>query len=171
LFDVDYDHIEDSRSPRSRSALHGGVLRWHDDRPALQARHAFPIGSRWAIQTPHPAYGSLDFAAPVHLEFDLRPRELPCLQLAYDAGRAGGSAPAWLNAAERGRRGPSWAARSAGRRSGSRGGHSRCSEPTELVKVEDVLEATRSPGSAARRSRCVSGRGDDSIGRTSGRLS
>jgi 1-deoxy-D-xylulose-5-phosphate reductoisomerase len=36
--------------------------------------------------------GSLDFAAPDRVAF-------PCLDLAYAAGRAGGVAPAWLNAA------------------------------------------------------------------------
>lgn len=38
------------------------------------------------------ALGRLDFEAPDHATF-------PCLGLAYEAGRVGGTAPAWLNAA------------------------------------------------------------------------
>ncbi|MCA1691525.1 MAG: 1-deoxy-D-xylulose-5-phosphate reductoisomerase, partial [Actinobacteria bacterium] len=46
------------------------------------------------------AFGSLDWSTPRRLDFE--PPDLaafPCLALAYEAGEAGGSAPAWLNAA------------------------------------------------------------------------
>jgi 1-deoxy-D-xylulose-5-phosphate reductoisomerase len=45
-------------------------------------------------------FGRLDWATVGRLDFE--PPDLdafPCLGLAYEAGRAGGSAPAWLNAA------------------------------------------------------------------------
>jgi 1-deoxy-D-xylulose-5-phosphate reductoisomerase len=60
-----------------------------------------PIGYALAwpdrIDTPFGAIdwarvGSLDFTAPDHEAF-------PCLGLAYEAARIGGTAPAWLNAA------------------------------------------------------------------------
>jgi 1-deoxy-D-xylulose-5-phosphate reductoisomerase len=46
------------------------------------------------------AVGALDWGAVATLEFEPPDREaFPCLDLAYAAGRLGGSAPAWLNAA------------------------------------------------------------------------
>ena len=46
------------------------------------------------------AFGRLDWSSATSLDFE--PPDLdafPCLRLAYEAGRAGGSTPAWLNAA------------------------------------------------------------------------
>jgi len=46
------------------------------------------------------AFGALDWSTATRLDFE--PPDLdafPCLALAYEAGRAGGTAPAWLNAA------------------------------------------------------------------------
>ncbi len=46
------------------------------------------------------AFGSLDWSRLAALTFEPPDRAaFPCLGLAYDAGRAGGLAPAWLNAA------------------------------------------------------------------------
>jgi len=46
------------------------------------------------------AFGALDWASLRRLDFEPPDREaFPCLDLAYHAGRTGGSAPAWLNAA------------------------------------------------------------------------
>jgi 1-deoxy-D-xylulose-5-phosphate reductoisomerase len=45
-------------------------------------------------------FGALDWTSVPRLEFE--PPDLdafPCLRLAYEAGREGGTAPAWLNAA------------------------------------------------------------------------
>jgi 1-deoxy-D-xylulose-5-phosphate reductoisomerase len=54
---------------------------------AYPERAATPFGRiDWA------ELGRLDFEPPDTVAF-------PCLRLAYEAGRAGGSAPAWLNAA------------------------------------------------------------------------
>ena len=45
-------------------------------------------------------YGAIDWSEVATLEFELPDREVfPCLDLAYAAGRCGGTAPAWLNAA------------------------------------------------------------------------
>jgi 1-deoxy-D-xylulose-5-phosphate reductoisomerase len=46
------------------------------------------------------AFGPLDWSSAMSLSFEPPDRALfPCLDLAYQAGRAGGAAPAWLNAA------------------------------------------------------------------------
>jgi 1-deoxy-D-xylulose-5-phosphate reductoisomerase len=46
------------------------------------------------------AFGRLDWSEPVHLDFEPPDRaSFPCLDLAYTAGRIGGTAPAWLSAA------------------------------------------------------------------------
>lgn len=60
-----------------------------------------PIGYALAwpdrVGTP---FGDIDWTALARLDFEPPDREaFPCLGLAYQAGRAGGSAPAWLNAA------------------------------------------------------------------------
>jgi len=45
-------------------------------------------------------FGALDWTAVPRLEFEAPDRQaFPCLDLAYEAGREGGTAPAWLNAA------------------------------------------------------------------------
>jgi len=45
-------------------------------------------------------FGALDWSEGRRLDFEPPDREaFPCLDLAYQAGRAGGTAPAWLNAA------------------------------------------------------------------------
>jgi 1-deoxy-D-xylulose-5-phosphate reductoisomerase len=46
-------------------------------------------------------FGRLDFDAPLELTFEPPDTTaFPCLALAYEAGRLGGTAPAWLNAAD-----------------------------------------------------------------------
>ena len=46
------------------------------------------------------AYGPIDWRAVGHLDFEAPDLDaFPCLRLAYEAGRVGGCAPAWLNAA------------------------------------------------------------------------
>lgn len=60
-----------------------------------------PIGYAlaWPDRSATP-FGAIDWSTLARLDFELPDREaFPCLGLAYDAGRAGGSAPAWLNAA------------------------------------------------------------------------
>jgi len=144
LFDVDYDHIEVVVHPQS--IVHSmvefcdGTTFAQLSKPDMRLPIGYALG--YPDRLTH-AYGSLDFAAPVHLEFE--PPDLvsfPCLQLAYDAGRAGGSAPAWLNAANE----VAVAAFLGGKISWSAiaevvADTLAVHEPTELVKVEDVLEA------------------------------
>jgi 1-deoxy-D-xylulose-5-phosphate reductoisomerase len=66
----------------------------------------------------------------------------PCLRLAYEAGRAGGSAPAWLNAANEVAVAAfldghiPWAAIAE-----VVADTLEVHEPTDLVEVEDVLQA------------------------------
>ena len=77
----------------------------------------------------------------------------PCLELAYEAGRAGGSAPAWLNAANEvavaafleGR--IAWSAIA-----GVVADTLELHEPTDLVEVEDVLDGRRPRPGAGRES-------------------
>jgi 1-deoxy-D-xylulose-5-phosphate reductoisomerase len=46
------------------------------------------------------AYGAIDWTRLARLDFEAPDRDaFPCLELAYQAGRAGGTAPACLNAA------------------------------------------------------------------------
>jgi 1-deoxy-D-xylulose-5-phosphate reductoisomerase len=99
LFGVDYDDIDVIVHPQS--IVHS-MVEFTDGATIAQLsnpdmrlpiayalahpeRSAVPFGS-WA------AAGSLDFEPPDRATFR-------CLDLAYAAGRAGGSAPAWLNAA------------------------------------------------------------------------
>jgi len=144
LFGVDYDRIEVVVHPQS--VVHS-MVEFCDGTTIAQLSAPdmrLPIG--YALGYPDRlahAYGSLDFGALGCLEFE--PPDLatfPCLQLAYEAGRAGGSAPAWLNAANE----VAVAAFLDGRLSWpaiaevvaeTLAAH----EPTELVQVDDVLEA------------------------------
>ena len=60
-----------------------------------------PIGYAlgWPDRSPVP-FGALDWSAPATLTFEPPDREVfRCVDLAYRAGISGGSAPAWLSAA------------------------------------------------------------------------
>ncbi|HUF32806.1 MAG TPA: 1-deoxy-D-xylulose-5-phosphate reductoisomerase [Acidimicrobiales bacterium] len=101
LFGTPYDRIDVVVHPQS--VVHS-MVEYHDGATIAQLsmpdmrlpiayalafpeRSAVPVGRvDWAT------LGSLDFEPPDLTAF-------PCLGLAYEAGRAGGSAPAWLNAA------------------------------------------------------------------------
>ncbi len=99
---IGFDQIEVVVHPQSIVHSMVDYTRRHHHRPALRARHApARSGTRWPIPTASPprSGGStgptgrrLDFEAP---DLDA----FACLRLAYEAGRAGGTAPAWLNAA------------------------------------------------------------------------
>jgi 1-deoxy-D-xylulose-5-phosphate reductoisomerase len=68
-------------------------LSWPDMRLPIGYCLAYPD----RLQT---AYGALDWSRTAKLEFEEPDAEtFACLRLAYDAGREGGAAPAWLNAA------------------------------------------------------------------------
>jgi 1-deoxy-D-xylulose-5-phosphate reductoisomerase len=144
LFGIDYDRIDVVVHPQS--IVHS-MVEFCDGTTIAQLSNPdmrLPIG--YALGYPerlvHP-YGTLDFTAPVHLDFE--PPDLdrfPCLQLAFEAGRAGGSAPAWLNAANEVAVAAfldgliAWPAIAEVVEETL-----EAHEPTELEEVEDVLEA------------------------------
>ena len=144
LFDIGYDRIEVVVHPQS--IVHS-MVEFCDGTTIAQLSvpdMRLPIG--YALGYPDrlaQQYGSLDFAAPVRLEFE--PPDFttfPCVRLAYEAGRAGGSAPAWLNAANE----IAVAAFLDGRLRWSAIAEVvaetlEVHEPTDLVRVEDVLAA------------------------------
>jgi 1-deoxy-D-xylulose-5-phosphate reductoisomerase len=144
LFFVDYDHIEVVVHPQS--VVHS-MVEYCDGTTIAQLSKPdmrLPIG--YAIGYPDrlaQAYGSLDFAALGRLDFE--PPDLdtfPCLRLAFEAGREGGSAPAWMNAANE----VAVAAFLAGALAWPAIAEVVAEtlavhEPSELVEVDDVLEA------------------------------
>ncbi len=101
LFGVGFDRIEVVVHPQS--IVHS-MVEFVDgstvaqlSRPDMRGPIAYALGlpERWP-----PGYGVLDWAQVGRLDFEPPDRvAFPCLDLAYQAGRAGGSAPAWLNAA------------------------------------------------------------------------
>ena len=101
LFGVDYDRIEVVVHPQS--VVHS-MVEMTDGSTIAQLSMPdmrLPIGYALAwpdrIATP---FGRIDWSACGPLEFEPPDREaFPCLDLAYAAGRAGGTAPAVLNAA------------------------------------------------------------------------
>jgi 1-deoxy-D-xylulose-5-phosphate reductoisomerase len=101
LFGIDYDRIDIVVHPQS--IVHSMVeLRDGSTLAQLSAPDMrLPIG--YALGWPDriaSAYGALDWSAPRTLTFEAPDRSMfRCIDLAYGAGRRGGSAPAWLSAA------------------------------------------------------------------------
>jgi 1-deoxy-D-xylulose-5-phosphate reductoisomerase len=101
LFGVDYDHIDVVVHPQS--IVHS-MVETTDGATLAQLSlpdMRLPIGYALAypdrLATP---FGAIDWAALGDLRFEEPDRAgFPCLDLAYRAGRMGGSAPAWLNGA------------------------------------------------------------------------
>jgi 1-deoxy-D-xylulose-5-phosphate reductoisomerase len=101
LFGVDYDRIEVVVHPQS--VVHS-MVEFSDGATVAQLSlpdMRLPIGYALAwpdrIATP---FGRIDWAELSRLDFEPPDHDaFPCLGLAYDAGRIGGTAPAWLNAA------------------------------------------------------------------------
>ncbi len=101
LFGVDYDRIQVVVHPQS--IVHS-MVEFTDGAVVAQLSTPdmrLPIG--YALAYPDRsgvAFGALDWSRSSRLDFE--PPDLdafPCLGLAYAAGRTGGTAPAWLNAA------------------------------------------------------------------------
>ena len=101
LFGIDYDRIDVVVHPTS--IVHSMVT-FTDGATIAQLSAPdmrLPIG--YALAWPDRldiAHGALDFSSTLDLHFE--PPDLgafPCLSLAYDAGRAGETAPAWFSAA------------------------------------------------------------------------
>jgi 1-deoxy-D-xylulose-5-phosphate reductoisomerase len=101
LFGVSYDEIEVVVHPQS--IIHS-MVEFSDGATIAQLSlpdMRLPIGYALAhpdrIATP---FGRIDWSELRHLDFELPDLEaFPCLALAYEAGRMGETAPAWLNAA------------------------------------------------------------------------
>jgi 1-deoxy-D-xylulose-5-phosphate reductoisomerase len=101
LFGVDYDRIQVVVHPQS--IVHS-MVEFSDGAVIAQLSNPdmrLPIG--YALAYPDRsgvAFGALDWTKASSLDFEPPDREaFPCLGLAYAAGRMGGTAPAWLNAA------------------------------------------------------------------------
>jgi 1-deoxy-D-xylulose-5-phosphate reductoisomerase len=101
LFGVDYDRIDVVVHPQSivHSMVElrdGAVLAQLSD-PDMRLPIGYALGWPDRAAVPH---GALDWARSLTLTFEPPDRPVfPCLDLAYEAGRRGGSAPAWLSAA------------------------------------------------------------------------
>jgi 1-deoxy-D-xylulose-5-phosphate reductoisomerase len=100
-YGIDFDHIDVVVHPQS--IVHS-MVEFTDASTMAQLSNPdmrLPIGYALAwpdrIGTP---FGRIDWTELGRLDFEAPDREtFPCLGLAYAAGRAGGTAPAWLNAA------------------------------------------------------------------------
>jgi 1-deoxy-D-xylulose-5-phosphate reductoisomerase len=101
LFDVPYDRIEVVVHPQSivhsMVELTDGSTIAQLSQPDMRGPIGYALAWPDRLSTP---FGRLDWAAATMLEFEPPDREaFPCLDLAFQAGRAGETAPAALNAA------------------------------------------------------------------------
>jgi len=101
LFGIGFDAIDVVIHPQSivhsMVELVDGSTIAQLSRPDMRLPIAYALGYPDRLDA---SFGALDFASPVHLEFEPPDLErFPCLGLAYEAGRTGGAAPAWLSAA------------------------------------------------------------------------
>ncbi len=101
LFGVDYDDIDVVVHPQS--VVHS-MVEYTDGSTVAQLSMPdmrLPIGYALAYPDRSAApFGRIDWTTLGSLDFEAPDREaFPCLDLAYRAGRAGETAPAWLNAA------------------------------------------------------------------------
>jgi len=101
LFGLPYDRIDVVVHPQSvvhsMVELVDGSTIAQLSRPDMRLPIGYALG--WPERLAH-AFGAIDWAVPMSLDFEPPDRAaFPCLDLAYAAGRAGGPAPAWLNAA------------------------------------------------------------------------
>ncbi len=101
LFEVDYGRIEVVVHPQSIvhsmvEFVDGSTIAQLSE-PDMRLPIGYALGWPERIDT---AFGALDWARLGRLDFEPPDHEaFPCLGLAYEAGRSGGTAPAWLNAA------------------------------------------------------------------------
>jgi 1-deoxy-D-xylulose-5-phosphate reductoisomerase len=101
LFGLDYNHVAVVIHPQS--IVHS-MVEFMDGATVAQLSDPdmrLPISYALAYpQRSRVPFGTLDWSQARRLEFE-RPDfdAFPCLALAYQAGRTGGTAPAWLNAA------------------------------------------------------------------------
>jgi 1-deoxy-D-xylulose-5-phosphate reductoisomerase len=101
LFGIDYDRIGIVVHPQSivhsMVELRDGSTLAQLSSPDMRLPISYALG--WPDRAAS-AFGALDWSAPQSLTFEPPDRGMfPCIDLAYEAGRRGGSAPAWLSAA------------------------------------------------------------------------
>jgi 1-deoxy-D-xylulose-5-phosphate reductoisomerase len=101
LFGVDYDAIDVVVHPQS--IVHSMVEFTDGSTIAQLSNPDMRLPVEYALTYPDRGptpFGRLDWTSTSRLDFEPPDLEaFPCLRLAYEAGRAGASAPAWLNAA------------------------------------------------------------------------
>jgi 1-deoxy-D-xylulose-5-phosphate reductoisomerase len=101
LFDVPFDRIEVVVHPQS--IVHSMVEFRDGSTIAQLSRPDMRLPISYALGYPDRhdvAYGALDWSGTARLDFEPPDHAaFPCLGLAYEAGRRGGTAPAWFNAA------------------------------------------------------------------------
>jgi 1-deoxy-D-xylulose-5-phosphate reductoisomerase len=101
LFGVDYDQIDIVVHPQS--VIHSMVELRDGSTVAQLANPDMRLCIGYALCWPDRAatpFGALDWSTARTLTFEPPDREVfRCIDLAYSAGRRGGSAPAWLSAA------------------------------------------------------------------------
>jgi 1-deoxy-D-xylulose-5-phosphate reductoisomerase len=101
LFDVAYDQIEVVVHPQSivhsMAEFTDGTTMAQLSLPDMRLPIAYALAYPERVRTP---FGRIDWADLTRLDFEPPDHEaFPCLGLAYEAGRLGETAPAWLNAA------------------------------------------------------------------------
>jgi 1-deoxy-D-xylulose-5-phosphate reductoisomerase len=101
LFGVGYDRIEVVVHPQSivhsMVELVDGATLAQLSMPNMRLPIGYALGYPERLDV---AYGPVDWSKPLELTFEAPDRDVfGCLGLAYRAGRTGGGAPAWLNAA------------------------------------------------------------------------
>ena len=101
LFGISYDRIDIVVHPQSivhsMVELRDGSTLAQLSAPDMRLPIGYALG--WPDRSPVP-FGALDWSSPTALTFEPPDRAVfRCIGLAYAAGRRGGSAPAWLSAA------------------------------------------------------------------------
>ena len=101
LFGIGYDRIDIVVHPQSivhsMVELRDGSTMAQLSNPDMRLPIGYALGWPDRVATP---FGALDWSEPTSLTFEPPDRTVfRCIGLAYEAGRAGGSAPAWLSAA------------------------------------------------------------------------
>ncbi len=99
---IGYDRIDVVVHPQSivhsMVELRDGATIAQLSQPDMRLPVAYALAYPDRSTTP---FGRIDWASVARLDFEPPDRDaFPCLGLAYEAGRAGGTAPAWLNAAD-----------------------------------------------------------------------
>jgi 1-deoxy-D-xylulose-5-phosphate reductoisomerase len=101
LFGIGYDRIDIVVHPQSivhsMVELRDGSTLAQLSNPDMRLPIGYALGWPDRVATP---FGALDWSVPASLTFEPPDRTVfRCIGLAYEAGRSGGTAPAWLSAA------------------------------------------------------------------------